>query len=187
MKSSYPFADRFVHVSTPEDMASAAADAGELGAMPDWKLSDLYPSTDAPQLKQDLERSAADADVFAERYQGNLGELAAKSGSQGLYDCLKEFEALQDRLGRIGSFAFLNYVTKVDDPARAKFFGDIQEKLTNIGAKLLFLGLEINRIEDALLERIMNEAPLEPFPALARGGSQGEALSALRRSRAPVP
>jgi oligoendopeptidase F len=131
--------------------------------MPQWRLQDLYPSADSPEFNQDLQKGAADADAFAARYQGKLAAIAEADGPRGLYACLKEFEALQDRLGRLGSFAFLNYVTKVDDPARAKFFGDIQEKLTNIGAKLLFFGLEINRIEDRLIEPLMDQPPLDHF------------------------
>jgi oligoendopeptidase F len=131
--------------------------------MPHWRLQDLYPSADSPEFNQDLQKGAADADAFAARYQGKLAAIAAADGPRGLYACLKEFEALQDRLGRLGSFAFLNYVTKVDDPARAKFFGDVQEKLTNIGAVLLFLSLEINRLDDALIERLMGEEPLSHF------------------------
>jgi oligoendopeptidase F len=149
----------------PNSVAGGGASAGkaELGAMPRWNLADLYPSADSPELNQDLQKATADADAFAARYQGKLAGIASSEGAAGLYACLKDFEALQDRLGRIGSFAFLNYVTKVDDPARAKFFGDVQEKLTNIGAKLLFLSLEINRLDDALIERLMSQAPLSHF------------------------
>jgi oligoendopeptidase F len=142
---------------------AAFASAGDLGPMPRWNLADLYPSADSPELNQDLQKAMADADAFAARYQGRLAALAEGEGAAGLHGCLKDFEVLQDRLGRIGSFAFLNYVTKVDDPARAKFFGDVQEKLTNIGAKLLFLSLELNRLDDALIERLMAEPPLNHF------------------------
>jgi oligoendopeptidase F len=142
---------------------AASSTQGDPGPMPRWNLGDLYPSADSPELNQDLQKATADAESFAARYQGKLAALSTNEGPAGLYSCLKEFEALQDRLGRIGSFAFLNYVTKVDDPARAKFFGDVQEKLTNIGAKLLFLSLEINRLDDALIERLMTEPPLDHF------------------------
>jgi oligoendopeptidase F len=153
-----------VHPANASPDQSGGAESHAMGETPAWRLADLYPSTNSAELKRDLETGAADADAFAERYQGRLAELAAMAdGAARLYGCLKQFEALQDRLGRIGSFAFLNYVTKVDDPARAKFFGDIQEKLTNIGAKLLFFGLEINRIEDRLIERLMDEPPLDHF------------------------
>jgi oligoendopeptidase F len=155
----------------PGDAArpAPAPDAGGTSAaasdeMPGWNLADLYPSADAPALTQDLQACAQKAETLAERYQGKLADLAARGdGARSLYNCLKDFEAIQDLMGRIGAFAYLNYVTKVDDPARAKFFGDIQEKLTNIGARLLFLTLEINRIDDAVLEKLTAEAPLSHY------------------------
>jgi oligoendopeptidase F len=137
--------------------------ATELGEMPGWNLADLYPAMESPELVRDLECGAAAASDFAGRYQGQLAALAASDGSANLHRVLTEFEALQDLLGRIGSYAYLTYVTKTDDPARAKFFGDIQEKLTNIGSKLLFLTLELNQIEDAVIAAAMATPPLSRY------------------------
>ena len=172
------------NMPAPEAAGGAAASPDGL---PGWDLTDLYPAMDSPALARDLEQAASDAESFAARYQGRLTEIAKNEGSAGLYRVLTEFEALQDLMGRIGSFAYLNYVTKTDDPARAKFFGDMQEKLTNIGSKLLFFGLELNRIDDAVMEAAMAAPPLSSLQALAGGGPQGEALSARRRSGAAVP
>jgi oligoendopeptidase F len=143
--------------------ADAETGAAELGDMPAWELADLYPSATSPELTRDLQRATENSETFAARYQGKLAELAATKGAAGLYASIKEYEALQDTIGRIGSFAYLNYVTKTDDPARAKFFGDMQDKLTNIGSKLLFFGLELNRIEDEVLDRLENQAPLDHY------------------------
>ncbi len=140
-----------------------AADSAGLGEMPVWNLADLYPSTDSAELQRDLQRAHQDAETFAARYYGKLAEAANAKGGGGLFDAIQEFEALQDVMGRIGSFAFLNYVTKTDDPARAKFFGDCQEKLTNIGSKLLFFALELNRLDDALVESLMAAPPLDHY------------------------
>ena len=140
------------------------ANIADLGNMPQWSIADLYPGTDSAELKSDLERSSKDADDFAARYQGKLAGIAENhGGAQALYDCLKAYEGLQDRMGRIAALAFLNYVTKVDDPPRAKFFGDIQEKLTQIGVKILFLTLELNRVDDEIMGRIMSQPPLDHF------------------------
>jgi oligoendopeptidase F len=65
-------------------------------------------------------------------------------------------------MGRIGSFAGLLYFGNTSDPARAKFFGDAREKITAASAHLLFFPLELNRIEDAALEKALAE------PTLAR-------------------
>jgi oligoendopeptidase F len=145
---------------------AAAGSAAPLADLPAWNLADLYPAMDSPALSRDMEQAASDAESFAARYQGKLGEIAASEGSAGLHRVLTEFEALQDLMGRIASFAYLSYVTRTDDPARAKFFGDVQEKLTNIGSKLLFLSLELNRIDD----KVMDAAPQRNLTHLSTRG-----------------
>ncbi len=162
MKRTLPEARHLLNSAA--DGASAGASGEDLGDMPAWAIEDLYPATDSSEFKSDMAQAAKDADDFAAQYQGKLAELAdSPKGPQALYDCLKTYEALQDRMGRIACFAFLNYVTKVDDAARAKFFGDVQEKLTQIGVKVLFLTLELNRIDDEVMDRVIAQPPLDHY------------------------
>ena len=46
------------------------------------------------------------------------------------------------------------------DPARAKFYGDVQERLTGASTHLLFFVLELNRLDDAKLEAAMADPEL---------------------------
>ncbi len=66
---------------------------------------------------------------------------------------MRDFEALEELLGRIISYAGLVHA---GDTTRsrsvAKFYGDVQEKITDASAHLLFFALELNRIDDAVLE-----------------------------------
>ena len=41
------------------------------------------------------------------------------------------------------------------DPGRAKFYGDVQERITAASTHLLFFALELNRIDDAVLDAAM--------------------------------
>src|SRR6185436_8188646 len=52
------------------------------------------------------------------------------------------------------------YAADTSDPARQKFFGDIQEKITTISSKLLFFPLELNRLDDNLLQAAMADPEL---------------------------
>ena len=52
--------------------------------------------------------------------------------------------------GRLMSYAGLVYSGDTTDPVRAKFYGDTQERLTAASSELLFFGLELNRIDDAV-------------------------------------
>jgi oligoendopeptidase F len=131
----------------------------ELGQLPEWNLADLYASPDAPEFAADLAAGERDAKAFAERYRG---KLAGFSG-EALGAALREYEALSERLGKVGSFAQLHYVGDTTDPKRAKFYGDVSQKLTEISTLLLFFELELNRIEDAALEDKMKAPALAHY------------------------
>ncbi len=132
-------------------MTAAAAQKGhnQLGALPVWDLSDLYPGKDSPEFKAALDEAKSLATKFEADYKGKLVELT-KSGK--LIAAIKDSETLGDLSGRIGSYSFLQYAQKSTDPDRAKFMGDTNEALTNLSTKTLFFELELNRIEDADLE-----------------------------------
>ena len=49
----------------------------EFGTLPDWDLTDLYPSPDAPELKADLKALEEKAASFAADYEGKLADLTA--------------------------------------------------------------------------------------------------------------
>ncbi len=128
---------------------------GALGRLPEWDLSDLYPSMDAESYAADMERALVDCERFEKQYAGRL-ETLAKSDGEALSRSVVEFEQLQDRMGRIISFAMLVYTGNTSDPVRAKFFGDAQEKITNASSHLLFYGLEINKIDDDVLDKCIS-------------------------------
>src|SRR5690606_34757415 len=60
---------------------------------------------------------------------------------------------------RIGSFAGLTYFSDTSDPANGKFYGDVQSKLTDLSAHLLFFALELNRIDDAAIDACLERDP----------------------------
>jgi oligoendopeptidase F len=143
--------------------AGTAARA-KLGALPEWNLADLYPGQDSPELKSDLATSERAADAMQERYAGKREALLdGGNGGTALAQAVREFEALNDVLGRIVSYASLLYSADTSDPKRQKFFGDIQEKITAISSKLLFFPLELNRLDDEQLERAMADSELAHY------------------------
>lgn len=135
-------------------MTDTAAQKGhnQFGALPVWDLSDLYPSGDSAEFKADLDKAKADAAAFEADYKGKLTELT-KAGK--LIEAINRTEALGDLTGKLGSFAFLQYAQKATDPNRAKFMGDVNEAMTNIGTRVLFFELELNRIDDDVLDEAL--------------------------------
>jgi oligoendopeptidase F len=141
-------------VFAPADAASTSLSApADLGVLPQWRLDDLYEGVDSPAFAADFERAERDAKRFAETYRGKLAGLAERpSGGEGLGEAVRAYEALQDMIGRIMSYASLLYASDTSDAARAKFYGDAQERVTALSGDLLFFELELNRIDDARLK-----------------------------------
>ncbi|TZG34805.1 M3 family oligoendopeptidase [Agrobacterium sp. B1(2019)] len=141
---------------TPQPVFSLAETAGPaLGDLPGWKLSDLYPSGDSPEYKGDLDKAESMAAAFEKKWKGRLEAAAKATGDKGIGAALKEYEALDDLIGRIGSFAGLTYFSDTSNPANGKLYGDAQAKLTDISSHLLFFTLELNRIDDATMDACM--------------------------------
>src|SRR5499426_1281786 len=143
------------------DTHSKAEGTSKLGALPEWKLADLYEKPDAPKLESDLKAAEREANAMQDRYAGKLATLLdGAEGGAALAEAVRAFESLSDLMGRIVSYASLLYAADTSDPARQKFFGDIQEKITTISSKLLFFPLELNRLDDKVLEAAMADPEL---------------------------
>jgi len=133
----------------------------KLGALPEWNLSDLYPGLDSPEIKRDLEQVDKDCTAFEQEFKGRLVAISAgEDAGQALAKAVKRYETIDDRLGRLISYASLVYAGNTTDPVRAKFYGDIQERITAASLHLLFFTLELNRIDDARLEAAMQDPAL---------------------------
>jgi len=131
----------------------------KLGALPEWNLDDLYSGIDSHELKRDLARAEAESADFEKAYKGRLADLAAVAQAPGLVEAVKRYEALGDLMGRIGSYAGLLYASDNANPVYAKFYGDMNERITAAYSHLLFFDLELNRIDDAVLAAA-TEGPL---------------------------
>jgi oligoendopeptidase F len=143
--------------SAPKKAAKLVAKSPKLGALPEWNLADLYSAIDSPEVKRDLDRADADSIAFEEGYKGKLVALTA--GGR-LAEAIKDYEALDDLIGRLISYAGLVYAGNTTDPVRAKFYGDMQERITKASLHLIFFTLELNRVDDAAIEQAMADPAL---------------------------
>ena len=143
-----------IHLSQPAHDANANAKGGDLGKLPEWDLSDLYTATDAPELSRDLKWLESECAAFAADYEGKLDTLDAA----GLLECIHRDEAISNIAGRIMSFAGLRYQQLTTDPSRTKFLSDCQEKITNFTTPLVFFSLELNRLDDDHLAKLLGES-----------------------------
>jgi oligoendopeptidase F len=130
-------------------------------SLPEWNLADLYSGIDAPEVARDLARLDVECVGFETDYKGKLAEQASKErGGEWVAQAIRRYEALDDLAGRLGSYAGLVHAGDSVDPTITKFYGDVSERLNNASVHLLFFALELNRVDDAVLERAMQTPEL---------------------------
>ena len=147
---------------SPTFATASPASAGDvdLGHMPEWNLADLYASPQDPAVERDLARMATDARKIKDLYQGKLVGMG-RDGT-ALAGAVAAYEDLSELMGRLASYAQLLYSGDQSDQGRAKFYGDVSEKLTQISTDLVFFELELNQVAEADLAEALK------VPALAR-------------------
>ena len=136
----------------PVHDVNASSGSKDLGDLPEWDLSDLYSSQDAPELSRDLQWLDQECASFAADYEGKLAHLDAEE----MLNCVLRNERINTIAGRIMSFAGLRYYQLTVDGDRTKFMSDMQEKITDFTTPLVFFTLELNRIDDAALQALLN-------------------------------
>ena len=137
-------------VSFPDD--ANGVQPGSHG-LPEWDLSDLYPSVDSRELAADRRRLVKECNDFNADYAGKLSGLS----SSDLLVCIRRLEQINMIEGRLKSFAGLRNAQDLTDPVRAKFLTDVDTEITEAMSQLVFFGLEINRVDEETLSRLLEE------------------------------
>ena len=96
-------------------------------------------------------RRSARADAFAAAHAGKVAELDGPA----LAAAMRELAALQELVGRAGSYAMLRFATATADPERGALMQKVQERGTQIETELLFFELEWAALDDDRAEELL--------------------------------
>jgi oligoendopeptidase F len=127
--------------------------AKTLTNLPNWDLTDFYKSISDKKIAEDFKNAADLAGKFKKNYQGKLKNISALN----LAKAIKEYEKISEILGKISSFAYLNYATNLNAAKDTAFYQDTSEKVNDISSLMVFFELEINQIEDKKLNSLIKE------------------------------
>ncbi len=137
------------------DTAATRTATAMPAAAPGWDLSDLFAGFDDPAIEATLVAAADEARAIAHAHAGRLASL----DGDGLAALVERYEAVQEKLGRVHAFASLSHAAHRDDVEVGRFFQGVQERVNEINTELLFVTLELNRLEDGALEERMAASP----------------------------
>lgn len=122
-----------------------------------WDLSDLYASSDDPQLKADKQSILKEAEAFSKKYKGKIAQLSAIE----FKEMLQEYEAIQDKGGKIGSFAYLQWSTNTGNAEFGKLVQESNELGSELNQQLVFLDVEWLQVPDEEAQKLIESPELE--------------------------
>ncbi len=123
-----------------------------------WNLTDLYDSLNDEQIQDDLDFCHQEADLLQET-QGRLAELEPATFAR----TVKRLERIQANLGRIETYAFLNFSTQVKNAEAGSFLQKIKEESSKINRKLVFFNLEWAKMDQAVTDRLLAHEEVAPY------------------------
>ncbi len=119
----------------------------------EWDLSPLVDGDEEDGVQRELDEATERATAFAEKYTGRVGELDAAE----LAEAMHELAAIEELIGKAGSFASLRFSTDTADPERGALLQLVQERATEIETKLLFFELEWAAVPDERADALLGD------------------------------
>ncbi len=132
------------HLADPELLATA------------WDLEPLVDGQADAGVKHQLDEASERATKFAAAHIGRLAELE----SAGLARAMHELAAINELVGKAGSFASLRFAIDTADETRGAMLALVQERATEIETKLLFFELEWATLDDELADALLEDQSL---------------------------
>jgi oligoendopeptidase F len=124
-----------------------------------WNLADLYSSYDDPQIESDIAFCEKEAAVINSEYAGKVETLSAEA----LYVLVVRLEKLETLLGRLFTFAFLNFTTHTDDQQVSGFLQRMRETGSLVGRETVFFELEWSQVAPEKAEAHLGDKTLAHF------------------------
>lgn len=133
-----------------------------------WNLSDLYSADDLAAMEQDIARAAEEATAIRAEYYNRVSALSPEE----IFRLVTRLERLDCLLGKLATYAFLNFTTQVNNAEAGALHQRIRELASQCGKETVFFELEWNHVSEEQAGAILRS------PVLA---SYGHYLQAKRR------
>jgi oligoendopeptidase F len=124
-------------------------DFGASGVL--WNLGDLYRNEDDPALAEDIQWCIDEAQAIRGRFRGQVATLTAAE----LLGLVVRLEALDCRLTRLATFAFLNFTTRMENSRAGALEQRMEELASSCNKDVVFFELEWNVIPPEIAARLL--------------------------------
>lgn len=124
-----------------------------------WTLDALYDSLQDELLHDDLDLCIQEAELLKEGCAGKLAELPMATFAR----TIRRIERIHVNLGRIETYAFLNFVTQVKNEAAGAFLQKCKEEASKIQKELVFFDLEWAKMDQESAAALLASDEVAPY------------------------
>lgn len=124
-----------------------------------WDLTDLYPGIDSKELTIDKEKAIKLSKKFSESYRGRVVKLSRSEFAEAL----TEYEEIIQIMGRIGSFAYLQWSTSTEDANLGKFLQLSNELSSEVSQDVTFFNVEWLQLSDEKAKELIGSNELKKW------------------------
>jgi oligoendopeptidase F len=124
-----------------------------------WNLNDLYSGYDDSAIENDITFCQDEAALINREY----AEKVAKLGAEELNGLVVRLEDLTVILGKLSTFAFLNFATRTHDQQVSAFLQRMREVGSRIGKDTVFFELEWNKVEQDKAAALLDSETLAHY------------------------
>ncbi|MBL6785434.1 MAG: M3 family oligoendopeptidase [Rickettsiales bacterium] len=132
--------------------------------LPNWDLSDLYQSQDDENINKDITAAERQAKDLSDKYKGKIANLSGDD----IYKIITEYEGISQKLSRVITFAYLNFVTDMLDGKRSEFYQNCCDNINLVSKNLIFIGLELCAIDDESIKQKLSSKKLQQYQPFLR-------------------
>ena len=122
----------------------------------EWNMTDLYSGFDDQKIEQDVSFCRSEARTIKNDFADRVGKLDAAE----LKILVARLEALETVLGKLYTFAFLNFTTRTHDQQASGFLQRMREIGSEIGKDTVFFELAWSKLEPERAEALLADDAL---------------------------
>ena len=123
---------------------------------PTWDLTDLYDGIADGAIAADIAACRQEAEQLEAAWQGRL----ADADGAALAGLIADYERILEMLGKAQSHAQLLFAASTNDSQIARHHQSIREASADIGARLLFIELELAALDNAHVTQLLDTPAL---------------------------
>ncbi len=124
-----------------------------------WHLEHLYKGLNDPTIKNDINSCQQESAALAHTYSHRIATLTA----QELAGLVKKLEDIAVLLGKLSTYAFLNFTTQVKNAEAGAFLQEVREVASRVGKETVFFDLEWGKTEKNVAEKLLQDDHLSHF------------------------